>query len=50
MDIYTPKVIETKEEYDRALAIAERLTFSQNRTPEEQALHQLIVMLILDNM
>ncbi|WP_448270225.1 helix-turn-helix domain-containing protein [Nostoc sp. DSM 114159] len=26
--------------------MAERLTFSKNRTPEEQALHKLIVMLI----
>ncbi|WP_414518778.1 helix-turn-helix domain-containing protein [Nostoc sp. PCC 9305] len=41
-----PKVIETEEEYDRALAVAERLTFCQNRTPEEQALHKLIVTLI----
>ncbi|AVH72047.1 hypothetical protein [Nostoc sp. 'Lobaria pulmonaria (5183) cyanobiont'] len=46
MDIYTPKVIETEEEYDRALAIAERLTFCKNRTPEDQALHKLIVTLI----
>lgn len=41
-----PKVIETEEEYDRALAVAERLTFSKNRTPEEQTLHKLIVTLI----
>ncbi|MBW4673889.1 MAG: transcriptional regulator [Desmonostoc geniculatum HA4340-LM1] len=41
-----PKAIETEEEYDRALAIAERLTFAKNRTPEEQALHKLIVTLI----
>lgn len=41
-----PKVIETEEEYDRALAVAERLTFCKNRTPEEKALHKLIVMLI----
>jgi HTH-type transcriptional regulator/antitoxin HigA len=32
-----PKVIETQEEYDRALAVAERLTFAKNRTPEERA-------------
>lgn len=42
----TPKVIETEEEYDRALAIAERLTFTKNRTPEEQALYKLLVLLI----
>ncbi|MBD2559215.1 MULTISPECIES: helix-turn-helix domain-containing protein [Nostoc] len=41
-----PKVIETEEEYDRVLAVAERLTFCKNRTPEEQALHKLIVTLI----
>jgi HTH-type transcriptional regulator/antitoxin HigA len=35
-----PKVIETEEEYDRALAVAERLTFAKNRTPEEQALQK----------
>ena len=41
-----PKVIETEEEYDRALALAERLTFASNRTLEEQALYKLIVTLI----
>ncbi|BAU66388.1 HTH transcriptional regulator [Stanieria sp. NIES-3757] len=43
---YTPQVIETQEEYDRALAIAEKLTFAKNRTPEEKALHKLVVTLI----
>ena len=43
---YIPQVIETEEEYDRALKIAEKLTFAQNRTPEEKALHKLIVTLI----
>jgi HTH-type transcriptional regulator / antitoxin HigA len=38
-----PKAIGTEEEYDRALAIAERLTFANNRTPEEKALHKLIL-------
>jgi HTH-type transcriptional regulator/antitoxin HigA len=42
----TPRVIETEEEYDRALAIVERLTFTKNRTPEEQALYKLLVLLI----
>jgi len=41
-----PKVIETEQEYDRALAEAERLTFAKNRTPEEKALHKLLVTLI----
>ena len=41
-----PKVIETEEEYDRILAVAERLTFAKNRTPEERTLHKLLVTLI----
>ncbi|NDJ19194.1 helix-turn-helix domain-containing protein [Myxacorys almedinensis] len=42
----TPKVIETEEEYDQALAIAERLFFAKNHTPEERALLKLVVTLI----
>jgi HTH-type transcriptional regulator/antitoxin HigA len=41
-----PKVIETEEEYDRLLAVVERLTFAKNCTPEEDALHKLLVTLI----
>lgn len=41
-----PQVIETEEEYDRLLEIAERLTFKQNQTPEESALYKLLVQLI----
>jgi HTH-type transcriptional regulator / antitoxin HigA len=41
-----PQAIETEEEYDRLLAIAERLTFAKNTTPEETALHKLLVTLI----
>ncbi len=41
-----PKVIETETEYDRALAIAEKLTFDRNKTPEQRAIYQLLVMLI----
>ena len=33
-----PKVIETEAEYDRALAIAEKLTFDRNKTPEQSYL------------
>jgi HTH-type transcriptional regulator/antitoxin HigA len=40
-----PKAIETEEEYDRTLAVVEQLTFKKNRTPEEQALHKLLVWL-----
>lgn len=41
-----PQVIETEEEYDRALALVEKLTFAKNRTPEERALHKLLVQLV----
>jgi HTH-type transcriptional regulator/antitoxin HigA len=41
-----PKAIETEEEYDRLLAVAERLTFAKNLTPEERALYKLLVTLI----
>jgi HTH-type transcriptional regulator / antitoxin HigA len=41
-----PKAIETTEEYDRLLAIVERLTFAKNLTPEEKALYKLLVILI----
>ena len=41
-----PKVIETEDEYDRLLAIAERLTFAKHSTPEERILYKLLVTLI----
>jgi HTH-type transcriptional regulator / antitoxin HigA len=41
-----PKIIETEDEYESALSIAERLTFQKNRTPEETALYKLLVTLI----
>jgi hypothetical protein len=40
-----PQAIETEAEYERALATAEQLTFSQ-RTPEQTALYRLLVLLI----
>ncbi|MGL5880993.1 MAG: helix-turn-helix domain-containing protein [Xenococcaceae cyanobacterium] len=43
---FVPQAIETEEEYDRLLVVAERLTFAQNRSPEEKALHKLLVVLI----
>ncbi|VXD19169.1 type II toxin-antitoxin system HigB family toxin [Planktothrix paucivesiculata] len=42
----SPQVIETEEEYDRILAIVERLIFTQIRIPEERALLKLLVQLI----
>lgn len=41
-----PRAIESEEEYERLLAVAERLTFAKNRTPEERALYKLLVTLI----
>jgi HTH-type transcriptional regulator / antitoxin HigA len=41
-----PKVIETEEDYDRALKCVEPLHFNKNRTPEELAIYKLLVMLI----
>lgn len=41
-----PQAIETEEEYDRLLAVAERLTFAKNLTPEERILYKLLVTLI----
>jgi len=42
----TPKVIETEDEYEQFLAVAERLTFNQMQTPEESALYDLVTMLV----
>jgi HTH-type transcriptional regulator/antitoxin HigA len=41
-----PKAIDSEEEYDRLLAVAERLTFAKNLTPEEKVLYKLLVTLI----
>ncbi|MBW4620999.1 MAG: transcriptional regulator [Cyanosarcina radialis HA8281-LM2] len=41
-----PQVIETEEEYERVLALVEKLTFAKNLTPEESALHKLLVQLV----
>jgi HTH-type transcriptional regulator / antitoxin HigA len=43
---FAPKVIDTEEEYDHALAAAEQLTFAKELTLEHQALYKLLVMLI----
>jgi HTH-type transcriptional regulator / antitoxin HigA len=48
-DDIAPKVIETEAEYNRFLAVAERLIAKrQNRTVEETALLKVIVRLIKD--
>jgi HTH-type transcriptional regulator / antitoxin HigA len=43
---YAKKAVETEDEYEQFLAVAERLTFQQNQTPEESALSDLVTMLI----
>jgi HTH-type transcriptional regulator / antitoxin HigA len=40
------KVIETEDEYEQLLAVAEQLTFKQAQTPEESALYDLVTMLV----
>ncbi|MGK7893347.1 MAG: type II toxin-antitoxin system HigA family antitoxin [Xenococcus sp. (in: cyanobacteria)] len=44
--LYQPKVIETEEENDRAIAIAEELEHKPNLTLEEEAILELLVTLI----
>ncbi len=41
-----PKIIETETEYQTALTEIEKLLFNQNRTIEEEALYDLLVMLV----
>jgi HTH-type transcriptional regulator / antitoxin HigA len=43
---YQPKVIETAAENDRAIAGAQELEHKTNRTPQEDALLELLVVLI----
>jgi HTH-type transcriptional regulator / antitoxin HigA len=38
--------IETEDEYEQFLVVAERLTFKQDQTPEESALYDLVTMLV----
>lgn len=43
---YQPKVIETAAENDRAIVVAQELEHKINRTPQEDALLELLVTLI----
>ncbi len=48
-DQITPKIIETQEEYEKFLAVAERLISKKHsRTTEETTLFRLLVKLIVD--
>ncbi len=42
----TPKVIENEQDYERMLAIVEKLTFEPSRTPEQTAIYKLLVTLV----
>jgi HTH-type transcriptional regulator/antitoxin HigA len=44
----SPRPITSEEEYDRLLAIAEKYTFSKDKTPEERAVYKVVVLLIED--
>lgn len=43
-----PQIIETEEEYERLLKVAEAFVFKKDLTPEEKVLNKLIVKLIED--
>jgi HTH-type transcriptional regulator / antitoxin HigA len=43
---FTPKILETEEEYEQTLQAFEPLFFKKNRTPEERALFLLLRTLI----
>ena len=43
---FRPRVIRTKEENERALAHVEKLMEKETRTPEEEALYELLIHLI----
>jgi HTH-type transcriptional regulator / antitoxin HigA len=45
---FVPQAIDSELEYDRALAIAERLTFKKDRTEAEIKFLKLVVVLIED--
>jgi len=43
---YQPKIIKTEEENERALAVVEELMHVENRTPEQESLYELLILLI----
>jgi HTH-type transcriptional regulator / antitoxin HigA len=43
---YQPKLIKTEAENEEALAMVEKLIHSSNRTPEQQELYELLIVLI----
>lgn len=43
---YQPKLIKTEEENEQALAMVEKLMHLSSRTPEQQELYELLIVLI----
>ena len=43
---YQPKIIKTEAENEKALSLVEQLMHQKNRSPEEDALYDLLVVLI----
>jgi len=43
---YQPKLIKTEDENERVLAVVEELMHIQYRTPEEDALYELLIVLV----
>jgi HTH-type transcriptional regulator/antitoxin HigA len=43
---YQPKIIRTEVENEKALAIIEELMYKKDRTPEEEELYELLIILI----
>ena len=43
---YQPKIIRTEVENEKALAIVEELMYKKDRTPEEEELYELLIILI----
>ncbi len=43
---YQPKLIKTEEENEKALAVVEELMHIHNLTPEQEALYELLIVLI----
>jgi HTH-type transcriptional regulator / antitoxin HigA len=43
---YQPKLIKTEHENEQALAMVEKLMYLSNRTPEQQELYELLIVLV----
>lgn len=43
---YQPKIIRTEVENEKALAIIEELMYKKDRTPDDEELYELLIILI----